>query len=268
MRSIFLFLFCCSAFISAMAQHSRSEQPQVLPRFVKSVTVGENRYVFKYKDAQTPLVTSIACITPYGSSETQIVHGAASSAEASVVTIHHGGGVDTLRYRLGRWAFSYSDPLGDTYTDEYLVENTEEGQPKLSRRWRTCINSVDIETTETHKFKYVRGCLLKVSDGRHELQWKYGGKSVLPCTIDLLHFVTVGFVGENSLYAVPQVLNNLMVKWLSGARLPISATDNRMRVSFSYKFDERDYVRRIRMRGQSLTGEDDFDVRVEVEYMD
>lgn len=268
MCRIHLLLLSSFAILSAVAQPSSAERSDVLPRFVKSVTLGENRYVFQYADERTPLVTSIACITPYGSSETRIVHGDASSADSPVAIIHHGGAVDTLRHHIGRLAYSYADPLGDRYTDEYLVESTEEGLPKLARRWRTCINSVDIETTETHVYKNLRGCLMKVSAGREALQWKYGGKTALPCTIDLIHFITVGFVGGNSLYAVPQELNNLMVRWLRSARLPISATDNRVRVSFSYKLDERGYVLQVRMRGQSLTGEDDFDVKAEVEYAD
>lgn len=268
MRSLFIFLFCCVSFLSSMAQYSWSTLQDLSPRFVKSITVGENRYVFRYKDARIPLVTSITCVTPYGSSETQIVHGDSLCAESPIATIHHSGVVDTLRFRLGRWVFTYSDPLGDSYTDEYLVENTPEGTPKLSCRWRTCVNSVDVETTETQRFRYVRNCLMNVRDGRKEIQWKYGGKESPLCTIDLLHFVTVGFVGGTSLYAVPQVLNNLLLIWSTSARLPISAVDNNVRVSFSYKFDERDYVRRIRMRGVSSTGEDDFDIKVEVEYMD
>lgn len=268
MRSLFIFLFCCVSMIPSMAQYSWSTLQNLSPRFVKSITVGENRYVFQYKDARTPLVTSITCVTPYGSSETQIVHGDGSHTASPVVTIHHSGVVDTLRYRLGRWAFTYSDPLGDAYTDEYLVENTPEGAAKLSCRWRTCVNSVDVETTETHRFKYVRNCLMNVREGRKEVQWKYGGKQSPLCTIDLIQFATVGFVGGTSLYAVPQVLNNLLMNWISGARLPISAVDENARVSFSYKFDERDYVRYIRMRGVSFTKENDFDVKVEVEYMD
>lgn len=267
MKRYFLVLLTVFFFGTAMGQNPSLGEQNTLPRFVKSVTVGENRYVFQYKDASTPQVTAITCVTPYGSSETRIAYCDTSAAEAPVALIHHGGAVDTLRYRLGRWAYSYSDPIGDTYTDEYLAEATPEGAQKLLYRWRTCINSVDVKTTEAHKYKYVRGCLLSVNDGRSEIQWKYGGKAALPCTIDLIHFVTVGFVGGNSLYAVPQVLNNFLAEYVSGVRLPISAVDNNVRVTFSYKMDDRDYVSRIRMRGQSFTGENDFDVKVEVEYM-
>ena len=97
MRSLFIFLFCCVSMIPSMAQYSWSTLQNLSPRFVKSITVGENRYVFQYKDARTPLVTSITCVTPYGSSETQIVHGDSSHTASPVVTIHHSGVVETLR---------------------------------------------------------------------------------------------------------------------------------------------------------------------------